>query len=58
MIDFTIVAFCVFMIVKVMNTLKKMPVPVVAASPTAPTREETLLMEIRDVLKSRSQKVE
>jgi len=47
-IDFTIVAFCIFMIVKVMNTLKK-PVPV----STAPTREENLLMEIRDVLKTR-----
>ena len=52
-IDFGIVAFCVFMIVKVMNTLKKKPVPVVAASPPAPTREENLLMEIRDALKTR-----
>jgi len=53
-IDFTIVAFCIFMIVKVMNRLKKKPVPVVAATPPAPTREENLLMEIRDVLKTRS----
>jgi large-conductance mechanosensitive channel len=41
------------MIVKVMNTLKKKPVPVVAAAPPAATREENLLMEIRDVLKTR-----
>ncbi len=53
-IDFTIVAFCIFLIVKVMNTLKKKPVPVIAAPPVAPTREENLLMEIRDVLKAGS----
>ena len=52
-IDFTIVAFCIFMIIKLMNKLKK-PVPVVVA---APTREENLLTEIRDVLKTRPQKV-
>ena len=52
-IDFTIVAFCIFMIVKVMNTLKKKPVPVIETAPLAPTREENLLMEIRDVLKTR-----
>lgn len=49
-IDFTIVAFCIFMIIKVMNTLKK-PAPVPA--PEA-TKEEKLLTEIRDLLKSRS----
>ena len=52
-IDFTIVAFCIFMIVKVMNTLKKKPVPVIEAAPLTPTREENLLMEIRDALKTR-----
>jgi len=52
-IDFTIVAFCIFMIVKVMNTLMKKPAPAPAAPPE-PTKEEKLLTEIRDVLKSRS----
>jgi len=52
-IDFTIVAFCIFMIVKLMNTLKKKPAPAPAAPP-APSPEEKLLTEIRDVLKSRA----
>ena len=52
-IDFTIVAFCIFMIVKVMNTRMKKPAPAPAAPPE-PTKEEKLLTEIRDVLKSRS----
>jgi large conductance mechanosensitive channel len=49
-IDFTIVAFCIFMIVKVMNTLKRKPAP---SAPPELTRGENLLMEIRDVLKTR-----
>ena len=51
-IDFTIVAFCIFMIVKAMNHLKK-PVPAPPAAPDEPTREEKLLGEIRDILKAR-----
>ncbi len=54
MIDFLIVAFCIFTVVKGMNTLKRKPVPVVTAPPPEPTREEKLLAEIRDVLKARS----
>ena len=53
-IDFLIVAFCIFAVVKGMNTLKRKPVPVVTAPPPEPTREEKLLAEIRDVLKARS----
>jgi len=53
-IDFTIVAFCIFMIVKVMNTLKRKPAP--SAIPEL-TREENLLTEIRDTLKSRPQEI-
>ena len=53
-IDFTIVAFCIFMIIKVMNTLKKKPVPVAPVAPPEPTEEEKLLGEIRDILKARS----
>ena len=53
-IDFTIVAFCIFMIVKAMNSLKKKPAPTAPAAPPEPTREEKLLGEIRDILKVRS----
>jgi large conductance mechanosensitive channel len=51
-IDFTIVALCIFIIVKLMNSLKKKPTPV-APAPVEPTREENLLGEIRDILKAR-----
>ena len=52
-IDFTIVAFCIFLVVKVMNRLKRKPVPVVETPPPGPTNEEKLLIEIRDLLKAR-----
>lgn len=51
-LDFIIVAFVMFMIVKAVNALKKAE----AAAPTlppAPTKEEVLLTEIRDALRSR-----
>jgi large conductance mechanosensitive channel len=56
-VDFTILAFCVFMMVKVMNrlTIKKKeeePAPAPAPEPE-PTKEELLLAEIRDLLKER-----
>ena len=51
-VDFTILAFCVFMMVKVMNKMmkkeEKKPAP---AAPPAPSKEELLLTEIRDLLK-------
>jgi large conductance mechanosensitive channel len=51
-IDFAIVAFCIFMIIKVMSSLKK-PAPAAPAPPPEPTKEEKLLGEIRDLLKVR-----
>jgi large conductance mechanosensitive channel len=33
-IDFVIVAFCIFMVIKAMNALKKKPAPAPAAAPT------------------------
>lgn len=51
-VDFTIVAFAVFMLIKVMNSIKKKE----EASPTAPAPEpqqEVLLREIRDILKAK-----
>ena len=51
-VDFTILAFCVFLLVKVMNRLTKKPAPAPAPAPEPkPTKEELLLTEIRDLLK-------
>lgn len=50
MIDFLIIAWAVFMIVKAINTIKKKEAEA-PAPPPAPTKEETLLTEIRDLLK-------
>lgn len=49
-IDFIIVAFAIFMAVKVMNNLKKKEEEAPAAPPE-PSAEEKLLTEIRDLLK-------
>ncbi|MCX7552434.1 large-conductance mechanosensitive channel protein MscL [Marinicella sp. S1101] len=49
-IDFLIIAFAVFMVVKVMNNLKKKEEEAPAAPPE-PSNEEKLLAEIRDLLK-------
>lgn len=48
-IEFVIVAFCIFMVVKAINSLKKPEVAAPEAAPVA-TKEETLLTEIRDLL--------
>ncbi|MES2425404.1 MAG: large-conductance mechanosensitive channel protein MscL [Bacteroidota bacterium] len=48
-IEFLIVAFCIFMVVKAINSLKKPEVAAPEAAPV-PTKEETLLTEIRDLL--------
>ncbi|HUE36372.1 MAG TPA: large conductance mechanosensitive channel protein MscL [Candidatus Acidoferrum sp.] len=47
-LDFVIVAFCIFLLVKGINTLIKKQ----EAAP-APTNQEILLAEIRDLLKSK-----
>jgi large conductance mechanosensitive channel len=46
--DFTIVAFAIFLLVKLINTLRRKQE---AAAPAAPPRQEVLLEEIRDLLK-------
>lgn len=54
-IDFAILALCVFLMVKLMNRItRKKEVPAPAPAPPAPTREEQLLAEIRDLLKQRN----
>jgi len=49
-IDFIIIAFAIFMVIKAMNTMKKKEVEVPAAPPE-PTADVKLLTEIRDLLK-------
>jgi large conductance mechanosensitive channel len=49
-INFILVAFVLFMIIKGMNASKKKQVEAPAAAPE-PTKEEKLLGEIRDILK-------
>ena len=49
-VDFLIVAFAIFMVVRAMNNMKKKE-EAAPASPPAPTKEEVLLGEIRDLLK-------
>ncbi len=51
-INFLIVAFCIFMMVKLMNTVMKNKAAAPAAPPEPPAQEK-LLAEIRDLLKSR-----
>lgn len=53
-VDFVIIAFSIFMIIRAVNKFKKKeeeepPEP----EEYVPTKEETLLMEIRDLLKNR-----
>lgn len=51
--EFLIIALCIFMVVKIMNKLKRNEAEVVAATPAAPpapSTEEVLLTEIRDIL--------
>lgn len=48
--DFVIVAFAIFMVIKWINSLKKKE-EAAPAAPPAPSKEEVLLTEIRDLLK-------
>lgn len=54
-VDFFIIALCIFLIVKLINKFrrKKEEESVKAPEPPAPSREETLLTEIRDILKNK-----
>jgi large conductance mechanosensitive channel len=49
MVDFTIVAFAVFLMVKAVNSLKKKE----EETPSDPPKQEVLLTEIRDILKEK-----
>jgi large conductance mechanosensitive channel len=50
LIDFTIIAFVIFMVIKVINRLKRKEEEAPEVPP-APSNQEVLLMEIRDLLK-------
>jgi len=52
-VDFSIIAFAIFMIVKLINKLKKQE-EATPAPPPEPTKEELLLTEIRDLLKTKN----
>src|ERR1700745_3507448 len=49
-LEFIIIAFCIFMIVKAINSLKKKEEAPAPAADPVPTKEEVLLTEIRDLL--------
>jgi large conductance mechanosensitive channel len=53
--DFIIVAFCIFLFIKLINSLKKKKEeePAAPAPEPAPSKEELLLTEIRDLLKNK-----
>ncbi len=50
-LDFIIVALCVFLLIKGINQLKRKEKEATEAKPPKPSAEETLLTEIRDLLK-------
>ncbi len=51
LIDFVIVAFAVFMVIKAINRLRRKEEAAPPAEPPAPSATESLLMEIRDSLR-------
>lgn len=51
-IDFLIVGFSIFLVIKAINTMKKKE-EAKPSEPVKPSREEVLLAEIRDTLKNR-----
>jgi large conductance mechanosensitive channel len=51
-VDFLIVAWAIFMVIKVLNRLKRKE-EAAPAAPAAPTKDQLLLTEIRDLLKTR-----
>ena len=50
MVDFTIIAFVIFMAIRAMNSMKRKEE---AAPPPGPTKQEVLLTEIRDTLRAK-----
>ena len=58
-VDFLIIAFCIFVAIRFMNKLRdatKKAEEAAPAAPAEPTKEEQLLTEIRDLLKEQNQR--
>ena len=55
-VDFLIIAFCIFLAVKAINQLKRKKEEPAPAAPAGPTQEE-LLTQIRDLLKEQNRKL-
>jgi large conductance mechanosensitive channel len=55
-IDFLIVAFAIFMVIKGMNALKRKQ-EAAPATPPSPPVQEMLLRDIRDILRSKGDKI-
>ncbi|MFF5380683.1 large conductance mechanosensitive channel protein MscL [Pedobacter suwonensis] len=53
-INFFLLALIVFIMVKTINRMKKKEEAVAVATPPAPTKEQVLLTEIRDLLKAKA----
>lgn len=52
-VDFLIIAFCIFLFIKGINVLKKKKEePTKSVEPPTPSKEELILTEIRDILRS------
>ena len=52
-IEFVIIAFCVFLLVKGINIMARKKKDETPAAPPAPSKEGLLLTEIRDILKNK-----
>lgn len=52
-IEFVIIAFCVFLLVNGINIMARKKKDETPAAPPAPSKEELLLTEIRDILKNK-----
>lgn len=52
LVQFLIVAFCIFLLIKVINSMKRKE-EAAPEAPPAPSKEEVLLTEIRDLLKNK-----
>lgn len=50
-VDFLIIAFCIFLAIRLISKLHRKKEAVAEAAPPAPTQTELLLTEIRDLLK-------
>ncbi len=53
LVDFLIIAVCIFVIIKILNAFKKKKKPAERPAEPEPSREEALLAEIRDLLKEK-----